>query len=159
MKTINFHISNTILAKSQKLGKGGYFDFNYSRYGKPIASESSNPEFQPYKYGDKEQETMMGLSQYDFHARQMDYTVVPRFTTIDPLAEKYYSISPYAYCGGNPIRFVDPTGMDIKIYYPVYDKNNKLKGYANWSFNGTNHFFRSHSPISNMKVKPQYPYE
>ena len=33
-----------------------------------------------------------------------------RFTTMDPLAEKYYSISPYAYCAGNPVNLVDPDG-------------------------------------------------
>ncbi len=32
---------------------------------------------------------------------------------MDPLAEKYYSISPYAYCTGNPVRFIDPNGQDI----------------------------------------------
>jgi hypothetical protein len=47
----------------------------------------------------------------------MDFAI-PRFTTVDPLAEKYYySISPYAYCNNNPIKFVDPTGM----FYGEYD--------------------------------------
>jgi len=36
-----------------------------------------------------------------------------RFTTPDPLAEKYYSISPYAYCGNNPVMRIDPNGKDI----------------------------------------------
>lgn len=35
-----------------------------------------------------------------------------RFLTIDPHAENYYSISPYVYCANNPLRFIDPTGMD-----------------------------------------------
>lgn len=29
---------------------------------------------------------------------------------MDPLCEKYYSTSPYAWCGNNPVRFVDPDG-------------------------------------------------
>ena len=35
----------------------------------------------------------------------------------DPLSEKYYGISPYAYCAGNPVNLVDPSGMWIYIYY------------------------------------------
>ena len=35
-----------------------------------------------------------------------------RFTTPDP-ADRYPSISPYAYCAANPLRYEDPTGMFI----------------------------------------------
>lgn len=37
---------------------------------------------------------------------------IQRWTTPDPLAEKYYDLSPYAFCNNNPINFVDPDGMD-----------------------------------------------
>ena len=30
---------------------------------------------------------------------------------MDPLAEMDYSVSPYAYCAGNPVNMIDPTGM------------------------------------------------
>ena len=33
--------------------------------------------------------------------------------SIDPLCEKYYWISPYAYCLNNPVRFIDPDGRDV----------------------------------------------
>jgi RHS repeat-associated protein len=68
---------------------------------------AQNPERQPYKFGGKELDEMHGLNQYDFHARRMSRDI-PRFTTMDPLAEKYYSISPYAYYAGNPVRFKEP---------------------------------------------------
>ena len=76
------------------------------------SSNKSQEGFQSYKFGGKELETLMGLNFYDFHARQYDPTLA-RFHTVDPLAEKYYSWSPYAYCANNPLRFIDPTGMDF----------------------------------------------
>ena len=56
---------------------------------------------------------MHGLDWYDYGARYYE-PVLSRFTTMDPLAEKYYSISPYAYCAGNPVMYTDPTGMWIE---------------------------------------------
>ena len=35
---------------------------------------------------------------------------------MDPLSEKYYHISPYAYCAGNPVNLVDPDGIDIYMF-------------------------------------------
>ena len=37
-----------------------------------------------------------------------------RFLSMDPLAEKYYHLSPYAYCAGDPVNFVDPDGRKIE---------------------------------------------
>ena len=39
------------------------------------------------------------------------------FYMIDPLAEKYYNISPYAYVANNPLKFIDPTRMAIDWIY------------------------------------------
>ncbi|MDR1003802.1 MAG: DUF6443 domain-containing protein [Prevotellaceae bacterium] len=66
---------------------------------------------QPYKYGAKEFDGNKNLFWSDFEARQY-YATVSGFTTMDPMAERYPSMSPYVYCAGNPIRYVDPTGMD-----------------------------------------------
>ena len=44
--------------------------------------------------------------------------------TPDPLSEKYYSISPYAFCNNNPVSFVDPDGESwgkaVKVVKKVY---------------------------------------
>jgi RHS repeat-associated protein len=66
---------------------------------------------QPYKYNGKELDQMHGLNQDDYAARYYD-PAIARFTTIDPKAEKYYSISPYAYCANNPIRYIDFDGRN-----------------------------------------------
>ncbi|MDR0863365.1 MAG: hypothetical protein LBO74_00340, partial [Candidatus Symbiothrix sp.] len=59
-----------------------------------------------------------GSNLYDFVARGYD-PAVGRFMTIDPLAEKYYSVSPYAYCGNNPINAVDFNGDSITIVHNI----------------------------------------
>lgn len=53
-----------------------------------------------------------GFNMYDYGARFYDQTL-GCWHSMDPLAEKYYSVSPYAYCAGNPVMFVDPDGRYI----------------------------------------------
>ncbi len=50
-----------------------------------------------------------------FGARMYDPTIA-RWTAADPLSEKYYSISPYAYCMGNPINLIDCLGKKVIPY-------------------------------------------
>ena len=94
---------------------------HYYPFGGLFASTSS---VQPYKYNGKELDTTKGLNLYDYGARMYDPTL-GRFTTMDPMAEKYYSVSPYAYCGNNPVNYIDPTGGLIS---PIYDEEGKLLG-------------------------------
>ena len=53
-----------------------------------------------------------GLGQHDNTARWHD-AILGRFTTPDPKSADYPSFSPYTHCAANPLRFTDPTGMDI----------------------------------------------
>lgn len=39
-----------------------------------------------------------------------------RWLSQDPLAEKYCSVSPYAFCNNNPVNIIDPNGMDIAVF-------------------------------------------
>ncbi len=83
---------------------------HYYPFGSAFAGSENQGE-QPYKYNGKELDKMHGLNMYDYSARHYD-AAIGRFTTIDPLAEKYYSISPYVYCLNNPLRWIDKDGRD-----------------------------------------------
>ena len=73
------------------------------------AMPSRGADVQPYKYNGKELDRMHGLNTYDYGARQHD-PILCRWDRIDPLCEKYYETTPYAYCENDPVNTVDPDG-------------------------------------------------
>ena len=89
--------------------------YEYDPYGADLYSNPSStiPATNPYKFSGKELDQK--LSNYDFGARLFGPSI-RRWTTMDPLCEKYYSWSPYAYCAGNPVNIVDPEGKDWYIF-------------------------------------------
>ena len=48
----------------------------------------------------------------------------------DPLSEKYYNISPYAYCANNPVNFVDPDGRFIGFISDVVSVGIGVRSFA-----------------------------
>lgn len=83
---------------------------HYYPFGGLFGEGTSNTN-QAYKYNGKELDRMHGLDWYDYGARNYD-AALPVWTTVDPLAEKYYNSSTYAYCANNPIIYIDPDGRD-----------------------------------------------
>ena len=79
---------------------------HYYPFGSVFASTGN---VQPYKYNGKELDTKKGLNWYDYGARHYDATL-GRWFVVDPLAEKMYGWSPYAYCYNNPIGLIDEEG-------------------------------------------------
>ncbi|MFV0546262.1 MAG: RHS repeat domain-containing protein [Bacteroides sp.] len=96
--------NNRVVAKVD----GTVIQTNYYPFGMTFMEDDTHDtKAQPYKYNGKEFDGERGLNVYDYSARYMD-PALGRFMTVDPLSEKYYSISPYAYCGNNPVKYVDP---------------------------------------------------
>lgn len=85
-----------------------YYPFGKTFGDSPDTCSSS----QPYKFNGKEDQSFASVPLLDYGARLLS-TRTGRWTTMDPLAEKYYSISPYAYCGNNPVNLIDPDGTII----------------------------------------------
>ena len=59
----------------------------------------------------KERDEETGYSY--FGARYMDHALLTGWLSVDPMADKYPSLSPYNYCMWNPIKLVDPDGREI----------------------------------------------
>ncbi|MBR3074703.1 MAG: hypothetical protein IKH11_02965, partial [Bacteroidales bacterium] len=76
----------------------------------PPAGEAS---FRYHYTGQEDQGADFGLPYTDFGARHYSPSL-RRWLAPDPLSEKYYDVSPYAYCAGDPVNCVDDNGEDFR---------------------------------------------
>ena len=99
----------------------------YLPYGELLVDEHSSSEEMPYKFNGKEFDQETGL--YYYGARYMN-PLTSLWYGVDPLAEKYPNIGVYVYCYGNPVKFVDPNGMDWEdIYGNKITNHSKIRVY------------------------------
>ena len=68
----------------------------------------------PHSFTGKERDSETGFSY--FGARYYDSDLMTGWLSVDPMADKYPSLSPYAYCANNPVKLVDPDGEDPDIF-------------------------------------------
>ncbi len=90
-----------------------YYPFGSSYL--PVSPAGTNK----YLYNGKEkQDDVLGgtaLDWYDYGARFYDPTI-GRWHSVDPMVEKHYEWTPYAYVYNNPICLIDPLGLDSTFY-------------------------------------------
>ena len=85
----------------------------------------------PRTFTGKERDSETGFSY--FGARYYDSDILTAWLSVDPMADKYPNISPYAYCAWNPVRLVDPDGREMMMNDDWYING---KGEIRW-FNST----------------------
>ena len=88
-----------------------------------IKYNAETPPKYPQSFTGKERDSETGFSY--FGARYYDSDLMTGWLSVDPMADKYPNLSPYAYCALNPIRLVDPDGKKIKYAHGTSEEFKK----------------------------------
>ena len=73
----------------------------YLPFGEPYVNQRTSNYSERFTFTGKERDNETGYGY--FGARYMDHELMTMWLSVDPLADKYPSISPYAYCAWNPV--------------------------------------------------------
>jgi len=122
--TLKDHLGNTRILFSD-INNDGSIDANsellstknYYPFGMEWSDNTNNTPKNTYGYNGKELDTDFGINLLFYGARLHD-SALGRFTSIDPIADKFPSFGTYNYTLNNPIRFIDPNGkapLDVII--------------------------------------------
>ena len=84
----------------------------YLPYGAPFVDQRTTGYHERFRFTGKERDEETGYGY--FGARYMDHELMTMWLSVDPMADKYPSVSPYAYCAWKPIKLVDPDGMEVE---------------------------------------------
>ena len=107
----------------------------YLPYGELFVEQRSTANyFTPYKFSAKEKDEETSYSYFGARYLASDFSF---WLSVDPLADKYPNISPYAYCNLNPVMLIDPNGMEAG----EPDNWEKCSGFGKINFLGA--FFRN----------------
>jgi len=107
-----FYLDNVIIRDTALalIEENNYYPFGLKHQGyNSVVSSNANAVARKFKYNGKELNDELGLGLYDYGARFYD-PALGRWHVIDPLAELYYSWSPYIYTLNNPVKYIDPDG-------------------------------------------------
>ncbi len=88
---------------------------HYLPWGEEFVDQRITDFSARHTFSAKERDTETGLSYFGARYYSSDLSI---WLSVDPMSDKYPSLSPYVYCADNPVKLVDPNGED-----PIYAKN------------------------------------
>ena len=117
----------------------------YFPYGELFVSQRNSDEFDSrYKFTAKELDNETSYTY--FGARYYDADL-SSWLSVDPLSDKYPSLSPYCYSADNPVVLKDPNGEEIRIYYKekrgigrLFERAKYITYTPGMNYNGDNNF-------------------
>jgi RHS repeat-associated protein len=92
---------------------------HYMPFGELWYNQQGSPYNERFKFTGKERDVETG---YDYFGARYYVSSLQIWLSVDPLSDKYPSISPYAYCNWNPVKYVDPDGLENVV---ALSRNNK----------------------------------
>ena len=145
MITHHTHITLALYYHSDHLGSAAYLTddagqvsqtLNYLPYGEDWVDLQYSLDYRlgQYTFNGKEKDHESGFHYYG--ARYYWSELLTGWLSVDPMADKYPSISPYAYCAWNSVKLVDPEGREVinlhtknieKLKKRIADLENQIK--------------------------------
>ena len=116
---------------------------HYAPYGELIADTRLTDYRERFTFTGKERDKESG---YDYFGARYYWALLMHWLSVDPLAHKYPWLSPYAYCGWNPIKYFDPDGRELVVSFNTtphnqshtdYIKNSYLKYYSQKNYSNS----------------------
>ena len=126
----------------------------YLPYGGIFVDHRTGSYSSTYTFSAKEKDSESG---YTYFGERYYSDGIMQWLSVDPMSDKYPSMSPYMYCAGNPVMLRDPDGMDfdpevdhenktitIKATYYVSKENEKMLNSALdvWKSQNGNYYFQ-----------------
>ncbi len=101
-----------------------------------ISSKAAGGINNKYKYNGKELQSGefsdgSGLEEYDYGSRFQD-PQIGKWITPDPLAEKFFDMTPYNYVANNTIINIDPDGEEYILWYTDKDDKKQSLNLKSW---------------------------
>jgi RHS repeat-associated protein len=97
-----------------------YYPFGMNTEGNWNGASGKNK----YQYNGKELNEDFGLNWNDYGARFYD-AAIGRWNVVDPLSERYLRWSGYNYTKGNPVKYIDPDGMQVQYDWNAHNRGQK----------------------------------
>ena len=79
-----------------------------------------------HTFSAKERDSETGLSYFGARYYSSDLSI---WLSVDPMSDKYPSLSPYVYCADNPVKLVDPDGEEYEVFIISDDEQTANKAF------------------------------